>query len=118
MEVEGKTIKELLKNFVFEINKMVKSEGSFENFETKFEVKGKEMKEVIENFAEKIVGYFEKKKAIFEDLEVEIIPGKKWILKCSLSGKIFEKLKKDFKEVKISELEENLSGWKLAFSVD
>ena len=118
MEVEGKTIKELLKNLVFEMNKIVKSEGSFEKFATKFEVKGRDMKEAIENFAKKIVGYFEKKKAIFEDLEIEIIPSKKWILKCSLTGKIFEKLEKNFKEVKISEFEENLNGWKLVFSVN
>ena len=115
MEVIGKTIKEVMRNFVYEINKNVEGIDAFEDFKTKFEVKGKDMKEALQNFVRKIVDYFEKKGAIFEDLNVEIIPAKKWIIKCSLSGKIYKKISKKFKTVKIEELEENVEFWKLKF---
>jgi UDP-N-acetylmuramyl pentapeptide synthase len=118
MEVEGKTIKEVIQKLLQEINKNVEGRNFQENFSTKFEVKGKNMKEVIENFAKKITDYFEKKKAIFENLEAEIIPGKKWILRFSLSGKIFESITKKFKEIRVLELEETIEGWKLSFSME
>ena len=118
MEVEGKTIKEVIQRLLQEINKNVEGKNFQEDFSTKFEVKGKNMKEVIENFAKKIADYFEKKKAIFENLEAEIIPGKKWILRLSLSGKIFESITKKFKEIRVLDLEETIEGWKLSFSME
>jgi len=118
MEVEGKTIKEVIQKLLQEINKNVEGRNFQENFSTKFEVKGKNMKEVIENFAKKITDYFEKKKAIFESSEAEIIPGKKWILRLSLNGKIFESITKKFKEIRVLDLEETIEGWKLSFSME
>jgi UDP-N-acetylmuramyl pentapeptide synthase len=118
MEVEGKTIRETIHKLLQEINKKVEGKNFLENFSTKFEVKGRDMKELIENFSRKIVNYFEKKKAIFESLEAEIIPGKKWVLKVSLSGKIFESITKNFKEIRVLELEETVEGWKLSFSME
>jgi SHS2 domain-containing protein len=118
MEIEGKTIKEVINKLLKEINKNVEVKGFSENFKTKFEVKGKNMKDVIENFARKIVDYFDKKRALFEDLEIEIIPSNKWILKCSLKGKIFNEVVKNFKEIKIFELQESIENWKLFLSIE
>ncbi|MFZ8829875.1 MAG: hypothetical protein ACO2OO_00245 [Candidatus Aenigmatarchaeota archaeon] len=118
MEIEGKTIKEVIHKLLQEINKNVEVKGFSESFKTKFEVKGKNMKDVIENFTKKIVDYFDKKRAVFEDLEIEIIPGNKWILKCSLKGKIFGEIVKNFKEIKIFELQESIDNWKLLLSIE
>lgn len=117
MEVESKTLKELLNNILAKINENVIFSGTSENFSTKFEVKGKNMEEVIEKFSKKIIDYYQKKKAVFEELEIEIIPGKKWTLKCSLSGKIYENIDVKIKELKIDKFEETIEGWKLSFSV-
>ena len=118
MEVEGKTLKELLNNLVAKISDNIKFSGNYENFSTKFEVKGKNMEEAIERFSKKIIDYYQKKKAIFEELEIEIVPGKKWILKCSLKGKTYESIDVKIKALKIVKLEETIEGWKLSFSVE
>jgi chaperonin GroEL (HSP60 family) len=118
MEIEGKTIKEVIQKLLQQINKNVEAKGNPENFSTNFEVKGKDMKEALKNFTKKISDYFEKKRAVFESLEAEIIPGKKWILRFSLSGKIFESITKKFKEIRVLELEETIEGWKLSFSME
>jgi SHS2 domain-containing protein len=118
MEVEGKTIRDVAKNLIKEINDKVNTFGEYENFSTKFEVKGKDIREALENLANKIVSYFEKKNAIFEELEIEVVPLKKWVLRIVAKGKVFEDVKKDFREVKISRLEESESGWKLEFSLN
>jgi hypothetical protein len=55
---------------------------------------------------------------VFEDLEIEIIPRNKWILKCSLKGKIFSEVVKNFKEIKIFELRESIDNWKLLLSIE
>ena len=117
MEVEGKTLKELLQNLVIKLNENVEFSGNSEKFATKFEIKGKNVEEIIERFSKKIVDYYHKKKAIFDGIEIEIIPGKKWKLKCSLIGKIYENVTIEIKEIKIEKFEEALEGWKLVFSV-
>jgi phenylalanyl-tRNA synthetase alpha subunit len=118
MEVEGKTIKEVIQKLLQQINKNVEAKGNPENFSTNFEVKGKDMKEALKNFTKKISDYFEKKRAVFESLDVEIVPARKLILRCSLKVKVFEEVTKNFKEIKILELQESLEGWKLLFSMN
>ncbi len=118
MEVKGKTIKELMENFLKEINKKVKTEGNSEKFSTKFEVKGKYVEECIQKFAEKILNYFSRKNAVFENFELEISVDKKWCFSFSLEGKIFEKIESKISEIKIEKLEESVEGWKLNFSVN
>jgi SHS2 domain-containing protein len=118
MEVEGKTIRDVAKNLIKEINDKVNTFGEYEEFSTKFEAKGKDIMEALENLANKIVSYFEKKNAIFEELEIEVVPLKKWVLRIVAKGKVFEDVKKYFKEVKILRLEESESGWKLEFSLN
>jgi SHS2 domain-containing protein len=113
MEVKGKTLKELLQNLVIKLNKNVEFSGNSEKFATKFEIKGENVEEIIERFSRKIIDYYYKKKAIFEELETEIIPSKKWKLKCSLSGKIYENVDIKIKEIKIEEFEETIEGWRL-----
>ncbi len=117
MEVVGKTIKEVIEKFLQEINRAVECEGNSEDFSTRFEIKGISMQDVLEKFANKIVNYFDKKRALFESIETEIIPGKKWVIKCSLKGKIFERMVKDFKRIEVVALKEEYDGWKLLFSM-
>jgi SHS2 domain-containing protein len=118
MEIEGKTIKEIVNKLLQEINKNVEVKGFSEDFQTKFEVKGKNMKDAIENFTKKIVNYFDKKRAVFENIEIEIIPSDKWILKCYLKGKMFNEVIKNFKEIKIFGLQESIDNWKLILSIE
>ncbi len=118
MEVIGKTIKEILSALLRKINENVIAVNELEEFRTKFDVKGRNVEEAIEKFSTKIIDYFNKKNAVFENLDVEIIPGKKWTFNCLLSGKRFERINKNFKNVKIMGLEEGIDGWKLYFSLE
>jgi SHS2 domain-containing protein len=118
MEVEGKTIREVAKNLIKEINDKVAIFGEQEGFSTKFEVKGKDIREALENLANKIISYFEKKKAVFDELEIEVVPLRKWVLRIAAKGNVFENVEKNFKEIKILRLEESESGWKLEFSLN
>jgi SHS2 domain-containing protein len=118
MEVKGKTLKELIQNLLKHLNAQVTCEGNYTLFSTKFEVKGKSMEEILKNFGKKIINYYHKKNVIFEEVKTEIIPAKKWILRCVLNGKTFERLVANFKEIKELKLEEKKEGWKLLFSVE
>jgi len=111
-------LKELLQNLVIKLNENVEFHGNSEKFTTKFEIKGKNVEEIIERFSRKIIDYYYKKKAIFEKIEIEIIPGKKWKLKCSLSGKIYENVNIKIKEIRIEKFEETIEGWKLVFLME
>lgn len=117
MEVRGKTIKELVRNLLKEMNDYAKGKGASEKFSTKFEIKGKTMKDCLQKFAEKILKYYSLKRTIFENLELEIVAGKKWTLSFSLEGKSFEQLEFQFKEISIEKLEEDKEGWRLSFSM-
>ena len=118
MEVKGKTLKELLQNLITKLNENVEFSGNSEKFTTKFEIKGKNVEEIIERFSKKIVDYYQKKKAIFEGIEIEITPGKKWKLKCSLIGKIYENVNIKIKKVKIVKFVETREGWRLVFLME
>jgi SHS2 domain-containing protein len=117
MEVQGKTIRELIENLLKEINENVKGYNPKEEFSTKFNIKCKNMEECIQKFGEKILNYFNRKNVIFDKVEIEVTGGRKWILSFSLKGKTFEKLEAKIKEIKIEGLEESLEGWKLTFSM-
>ena len=118
MEVAGKTIKDVLRTLLQKINENIITINELEEFNTKFDVKGKNVEEAIEKFSAKIIDYFNKKNAVFENLDVKIIPGKKWIFSCYLNGKKFERIKKNFEDVKIVRLEESIDGWRLYFSLE